>query len=215
LRALIAAARADPRRRREQVMRSSRGRWVVALACLVSLGGCATSTRLGDLLHPAADDAATSALAQASPVADPDTTGSIGAGASAAADAALPGDPGDDLKLGQKQYRAGNFDLAERHFGRAAETNPRDPEAWVGLAAVYDRQRRFDLADRAYDQVLAIVGPTAELLNNRGYSYLLRGDYPRARSTLLAAAAQDPKNPYIKNNLALLDKSSRSRKAVQ
>ena len=197
-------------------MRSSRGRWVLALACLVLLGGCATSTRLGDLLHPAADDAATSALAQASPAADPDTTGSIGAGPSSAADAGLPGgDPGDDLKLGRKQYRAGKFDLAERYFGRAAETNPRDPEAWVGLAAVYDRQRRFDLADRAYDQVLAIVGPTAELLNNRGYSYLLRGDYPRARSTLLAAAAQDPKNPYIKNNLALLDKSSRSRKAVQ
>jgi Flp pilus assembly protein TadD len=196
-------------------MRSSLGLLLIALACLVLLGGCETSTPLGDLLHPAADDAATAALAQASLAGDPDTTGSIGAGASAAADAPLPGDPGDDLKLGQKQYRAGNFDLAERHFGRAAETNPRDPEAWVGLAAVYDRQRRFDLADRAYDQVLAIVGPTAELLNNRGYSYLLRGDYPRARATLLAAAAQDPKNPYIKNNLALLDKSSRSRKPAQ
>jgi len=195
-------------------MRSSR--LVIALACLVLLGGCETSTRLGDFLHPAADDAASAALAQASPAADPDTTGSIGAGPGAAADVGLPGgDPGDDLKLGQKQYQAGNFDLAQRYFGRAAETNPRDPDAWVGLAAVYDRQRRFDLADRAYDQVLAIVGPTAELLNNRGYSYLLRGDYPRARSTLLAAAAQDPKNPYIKNNLALLDKSSRSRRPAQ
>ena len=71
------------------------------------------------------------------------------------------------------------------------------------------------LADRAYDQAVAIIGPTAELLNNRGYSYMLRGDYPHARTTLLAAAAKDPKNPYIRNNLELLDKSFRSGKAVQ
>ena len=43
---------------------------------------------------------------------------------------------------------------------------------------------------------------------------MLRGDYPRARSTLLAAATKDPKNPYIKNNLELLDKSFRNGKAV-
>jgi Flp pilus assembly protein TadD len=116
--------------------------------------------------------------------------------------------------MGKKQYRAGNFGLAERYFRRAVETHPRDAEAWVGLAAAYDRLRRFDLADRAYEQVTAIIGPTAEVLNNRGYSYMLRGDYPRARATLLAAAAKDPKNPYIKNNLELLDKSFRNGKAV-
>ena len=121
----------------------------------------------------------------------------------------------DDLALGKKHYRAGNFGLAERYFRRAVETHPRDAEAWVGLAAAYDRLRRFDLADRAYEQAVAIIGPTPEVLNNRGYSYMLRGDYPRARITLLAAAAKDPKNPYIKNNLELLDKSFRSGKAVQ
>ena len=111
--------------------------------------------------------------------------------------------------------RAGNFGLAERYFRRAVETHPRDAEAWVGLAAAYDRLRRFDLADRAYDQAVVIIGPTAELLNNRGYSYMLRGDYPHARTTLLAAAAKDPKNPYVKNNLELLDKSFRNGKSVQ
>jgi Flp pilus assembly protein TadD len=147
---------------------------------------------------------------------DPDATGSIGSDKPAIADAGLLGsDPSDDLNLGKKQYRAGNFGLAERYFRRAVETHPRDAEAWVGLAAAYDRLRRFDLADRAYEQAVAIVGPTPEVLNNRGYSYMLRGDYPRARSTLLAAAAKDPKNPYIKNNLDLLDKSFRSGKSVQ
>ena len=88
-------------------------------------------------------------------------------------------------------------------------------EAWLDLAAAYDRLRRFDLADRAYQNATAILGPTAEILNNRGYSYMLRGDYPHARETLMAAAAKDPKNPYIKNNLDLLNKSFRSGKAVQ
>jgi Flp pilus assembly protein TadD len=43
---------------------------------------------------------------------------------------------------------------------------------------------------------------------------MLRGDYRRARSTLLAAQAKDPGNPYIKNNLRLLDNSVRNRKEV-
>jgi Flp pilus assembly protein TadD len=202
-------------------MSSSKGRVVIALACLVALGGCETSTKLGDFFHRS-DDTPTGALAEATPsnpadpAADPAITGSIGAEKVATdEDSLLGSDPSDDLSLGKKQYRAGNFGVAERYFRRAAEMHPRDAEAWVGLAAAYDRLRRFDLADRAYEQVIAIIGPTAEVLNNRGYSYMLRGDYPRARSTLLAAAAKDPKNRYIKNNLELLDKSFRGGKAVQ
>jgi Flp pilus assembly protein TadD len=195
-------------------MNWSCSRVVVAAACLVLLNGCETSTKLGDLIRPKTDDQATAALDQA-PTSDPVTTGSVGAEAAATADAGLLGsDPSDDLNLGKKQYRAGNFGLAERYFRRAVETHPRDAEAWVGLAAAYDRLRRFDLADRAYEQATSIIGPTAEVLNNRGYSYMLRGDYPHARTTLLAAAAKDPKNPYIKNNLELLDKSFRNGKAV-
>jgi Flp pilus assembly protein TadD len=185
----------------------------MALACLVLLSGCETSTKLGDLFHKS-DDQASASLADPAAVLEPDTTGALGSG-QAADDGLLGSDPSDDLNLGKKQYRAGNFGLAERYFRRAAESHPRDAEAWVGLAAAYDRLRRFDLADRAYEQAVAIIGPTPELLNNRGYSYMLRGDYPHARTTLLAAAAKDPKNPYIKNNLELLDKSFRSGKAVQ
>jgi Flp pilus assembly protein TadD len=196
-------------------MRWSSGRSIAAAACLVLLSGCETSTKLGDLVHPKSDDQATSSLLEPAPASDPTTTGSVDAEPAATADAGLLGsDSSDDLNLGKKQYRAGNFGLAERYFRRAAETHPRDAEAWVGLAAAYDRLRRFDLADRAYAQAVAIIGPTPEVLNNRGYSYMLRGDYPHARATLLAAAAKDPKNPYIKNNLELLDKSFRNGKAV-
>lgn len=205
-------------------MRWSGGRVVLAAACVLWLSGCETSTKLGDLLHSNTDDGTKSALTdQASAtdptaadpaVTDPPVTGSIDQ-LPPAADGLLGSDPSDDLALGKKHYRAGNFGIAERYFRRATELHPRDAEAWVGLAAAYDRLRRFDLADRAYDQAIAIIGPTPEVLNNRGYSYMLRGDYPHARATLLAAAAKDPKNPYIRNNLELLDKSFRGGKAVQ
>jgi Flp pilus assembly protein TadD len=44
---------------------------------------------------------------------------------------------------------------------------------------------------------------------------MLRGDYRRARETLLEAQAQDPGNSYIKNNLELLEASVRKNKATQ
>src|SRR5262249_59045759 len=109
--------------------------------------------------------------------------------------------PAEQLKLDKKHSQAGISSRADRHFRRAVELHARALESWIGLAASYDRQRRFDLADRAYDQATKIAGPTAEILNNRGYSYMLRGDPRRARDTLLEAQARDPGNTYIKNNL--------------
>jgi Flp pilus assembly protein TadD len=196
----------------------SAGRWLVMAACLVLLSGCETSTKLSDLIHLKSDDQASSPLLDHAS-AEPATTGSVATPSdlpdAAATATVLGSDPSDDLALGKKQYRAGNFGLAERYFRRAVELHPNDAEAWLGLAAAYDRLRRFDLADRAYQSATAIVGPSVEILNNRGFSYMLRGDYAHARETLLAAAAKDPKNPYVKNNLELLDKSFRSGKAVQ
>jgi tetratricopeptide (TPR) repeat protein len=123
----------------------------------------------------------------------------------------LPGNNAeDDLKLGKKHYRENNYGLAERHFRRSVEANPRNAEAWMGLAASYDKLRRFELADRAYEQAFAILGPVPELLNNHGYSYILRGDYKKARVKLMAAKAKDPSNPYIQNNIDLLEDSIRN-----
>jgi Flp pilus assembly protein TadD len=119
------------------------------------------------------------------------------------------------LSLGKKQYRANNFGLAEKYFRHAAELHPRDAEAWLGLAASYDRLRRFDLADRAYNQAVGILGPTTEILNNQGYSYMLRGDYKHAREKLAAAQRKDPDNKYVQNNLQLLEDSYRKGKAIE
>ena len=198
------------------------GRVLVAtVACLLWLNGCETSTKLGDMFQGSKSD--TTASTEPFPSAsadDPPSTGSIRPpGDNLAPDQVPKGllgkDPNDDLSLGKKYFRAADFGLAERHFRRAVEQHPRDLESWVGLAASYDRLRRWDFADRAYDQAAKISGPTPELLNNRGYSYMLRGDYRRAHETLMRAQALDPSNPYIKNNLELLEVSFRKGKAVQ
>jgi Flp pilus assembly protein TadD len=44
---------------------------------------------------------------------------------------------------------------------------------------------------------------------------MLRGDSRRAREILVQAQAQDPGNPYIRNNLELLEASFRKAKAIQ
>jgi TolA-binding protein len=166
--------------------------------------------------------------AAAAPAAD-DTTGSTGSDITQPAEPgpsgepvaplAKPGlvgdDPHDDLQLGKKYFRSNNFGLAEKAFRNAVQKHPRDAEAWVGLAASYDRLRRFDLADRAYGEAVRLIGPTTEILNDQGFSYMLRGDYARARQKLQQARARDPRNPYVQANLQLLEQSAREHKAIQ
>jgi Flp pilus assembly protein TadD len=106
---------------------------------------------------------------------------------------------------GKTYYRDGDYGLAEKAFRKAIEEDKNNAEAWLGLAASYDRLRRFDLADRAYKVVVKLVGHTPTVLNNLGYHYILLGDYAAARQTLAQARSADPKNAYISNNLALID----------
>lgn len=187
-------------------MRAGMVRGLVATAaCLLWLAGCETTSRLTNPFAP-------------SPAGDPQTTGTIVAPAPPGSPPLTPEllgkDPYDNLSVGKKYFRQGSFGLAEQQFRKAVELHPNDAEAWIGLAASYDRLKRFDLADRAYTHAIRIAGATPEILNNQGFSYILRGDYTRARNTLLAAQARDPDNRYIQNNLHLLEQSARKRKAV-
>jgi Flp pilus assembly protein TadD len=117
--------------------------------------------------------------------------------------------PSDDyLRKAKVYYRNSDYGQAELNFRKAVEVTPTDAEAWLGLAASYDQLRRFDLADKAYARALALDGKNSTILNNAGYSQLLRGNTEKARQLLLKAYEIDPGNPYILNNLALLGETS-------
>jgi len=106
---------------------------------------------------------------------------------------------------GKRYYRDGDYGLAEKSFRKAIEEDHNNAEAWLGLAAAYDRLKRFDLADRAYDVVVKLVGYTPTVLNNLGYHQLLLGNRDATQKNLVAAQNGDPKNPFIRNNLLLMD----------
>jgi Flp pilus assembly protein TadD len=188
---------------------------VVAMVALVWLTGCeTTSVKPPEFLNWNGEKPGSAA---------DDTTGSIG-GPRGVGDRgppaqpvppAMPSSPNDDLSLARMNFTQGNYGLAERYFRRAVESGPREADAWLGLAASYDRLRRFDLADRAYNQLYGLVGRTPEILNNQGYSMMLRADFVHARTILMEARAKDPNNPYIANNINLLEESVRTKKAVR
>jgi len=194
-------------------------RTFVIVAAAMALAACSTTdTNLADALSvktgvaaPGSDAYAAATAADEDQAAAPQPVGAAGE----AAPGLLGSDPNDDLSNGKKYYRVANYGMAERSFRRAAELHPRDAEAWLGLAASYDQLRRFDLADRAYAQAIAIAGPTVEIVNNQGYSYLLRGDAARARAKLAIAQRQAPGNIYVQNNLRLLAQSAGQGKAVE
>ena len=113
----------------------------------------------------------------------------------------------EPLQLALEHFDRHEYGLAERYFRETVENAPNNLAAWIGLAASYDELRRFDLADRAYSMAIKLGGETVQVLNNEGYSYMLRGDLVTARKKLLAAAKRDPSNPMILNNLKLLEAS--------
>ena len=207
-------------------MRIRVGRVAGAAACLLWLAGCETTSTPNPFAKLTDSISSLTGSKSSDKSADGDTTGSVdapkgeqGSFSNLATPPTLTPellgtDPNDDLAIGKKYYRQGSYGLAERQFRKAVELHPRDAESWIGLAAAYDQLRRFDLADRAYAQVIRLIGETPEVMNNMGFSYILRNDYRRARAMLLAARAKAPANPHIAANLKMLDQAQRKVKGV-
>ncbi|MEL6290456.1 MAG: tetratricopeptide repeat protein [Pseudomonadota bacterium] len=113
--------------------------------------------------------------------------------------------PATEFAKAKAQFADGNFGKAVKLFEAGIERDAKDAEGWLGLAAAYDQTGRFDLADKAYGRTRELLGDTPTILNNQGYSYLLRGDLKRARRYLVKAALAEPTNPHIQNNIELLN----------
>lgn len=114
------------------------------------------------------------------------------------------------IRQAKVSFHNGDFGLAEQNYRKAVELEPKDVEAWLGLAATYDELRRFDLADGAYMKVLDMMPTNAVVYNNAGYSQLLRGNLKKARELLTKASELSPNDPQIANNLVLLGRSEKA-----
>jgi Flp pilus assembly protein TadD len=112
--------------------------------------------------------------------------------------------PKESFRIGIEHFDRGEYGLAEQYLRATVEKAPNDAAAWIALAASYDRIRRFDLADRAYATAIRLSGETVEILNNQGFSYMLRGDFKTARIEFNRALKLDPANPTVRNNIIIL-----------
>ncbi len=107
----------------------------------------------------------------------------------------------EPYRLGVEQFNRGYYGNAVKYFQEAIEKSPKDVPAWISLAACYDHLRAFDLADKSYERAIDLGGKTAHLLNNLGYSYVLRGNFHKAHQKFEEALHLDPDNVFIQNNL--------------
>ena len=114
------------------------------------------------------------------------------------------------LASGQEHFSNQNFGLAEKNFRKAVEARSDNASAWLGLAASLDQLGRFEFSDRAYKQLVQLKSNNARVLNNMGYSHLLRGDYQKAKSLLNRAQQLDPQLEEVQGNIHLLEKTIRS-----
>lgn len=114
------------------------------------------------------------------------------------------------LALGKENFANQNYGLSEKYFREAVANRTDNAAAWAGLAASYDQLGNFDRADRAYKALVDLKGNDPRVLNNLGYSHLLRGDYKKARSYFNRAQNANPALEEVQGNLHLLSKVSHS-----
>lgn len=121
-------------------------------------------------------------------------------------EALLGKNPGDSLLA----ERAGIAAIRTRDLGRAAillERATRSAsaswQAWNARGVVADLRGDWALADLAYAKALAIKPDRAEVINNLGWSLLIRGRWSDAVEQLERAASLDSRSPRIANNLEL------------
>ena len=102
------------------------------------------------------------------------------------------------LNIAQAQERGKKYDDAEKSAAKAEELSA-DGEsrqsAWSLQGAIYERQKKFDLAEQEFRKVLDVNPNSASVLNYYGYMLADRGvRLVEATSMIQKAVAQEPSN---------------------
>ena len=116
-------------------------------------------------------------------------------------------DPADALfaeRAGIAALRSGDTAAAVRLITNASRFTDASWRSWNALGVVGDMARNWRDADAAYARALALAPNEAAIVNNRGWSQMLRGHWREAGVLLERAAALSPANPRIRDNLQLV-----------
>src|SRR5262249_26663453 len=97
--------------------------------------------------------------------------------------ARLPGGPPETLNVRGDVYRAmGDLENAEKDYRRLIGLRPKDPNAHIGLALVYQKQGKSEEAKACYDQLIAADTGSA-------LAYLRRAEFRRDHNQFELALA--------------------------
>ncbi len=116
---------------------------------------------------------------------------------------AYPAFPDAQYRLGRYYYQKADCARAVRHLelGRRKDLTYQRGDFMLGTC--YLESNSLPDAIRSYSSLLAFARPI-EALNNRGISYLRKGDYPLALQDLIEARDSASGNLSVSVNLALL-----------
>jgi hypothetical protein len=113
--------------------------------------------------------------------------------------------------IGLLHFQSMRYGLALDSFRKDLRHNAQSVRTLNAVAATYDFLGRTDLADRYYEEALALNPDSAQTLNNLGYSYLMRGRQAQSAPYLAEAErlfrlarGRDGGNPKIDANLSYL-----------
>lgn len=121
-------------------------------------------------------------------------------------EALLQTDPANGVFAGRAAIaaiRIGDIARAGRHSTVATASPQASWQAWNAHGVIADYQGRWDEADAAYAKAVALAPDQPEVLNNIGWSLLVRGRWDDAVGMFERAAALDPQSQRIANNLEL------------
>jgi len=104
---------------------------------------------------------------------------------------------------GISALKANDLAQARRLLSKAVSSPRATWRAWNAQGVLCDLKRDWAGADRAYAQAFVLSPDQPDLLNNKGWSLMLRGEAARALELFDGAVRLDPKNPRIANNREL------------
>ena len=106
-------------------------------------------------------------------------------------------------RAGIAALHIGNIPVAAELIDRSTVKPNASWRAWNAKGAIADLKGDWAAADAAYDHAERLAPGHFEVVNNRGWSRLLRGDWQGAAEFLQKAAVLDPKSVRTANNLEL------------